>query len=90
MSYRTTTFGPVVSLSTVLADQTAPHLYLDSNTSLTVDGTLRSRQTSASLTSLTLADGEFAVGAVSVSSAVLYFRSGVTTYRFIADAGAVI
>ena len=51
---------------------------------------LLSKQTTASFTSLTLVDGEFAVGALSVTSCVLYFRSGVTIYRFIADAAAVI
>jgi len=49
-----------------------------------------SKQTTASLTSLTLADGEFTIGAVSVTSSVLYFRSGATTYEFIADAGTVL
>ena len=52
---------------------------------------LYSRQTTASLTSATLRDGEFAIGAISVSSCILYFRSGNTTYRFIAPiAGAVL
>ncbi len=123
MSVSTTNFGPVVSLTTTLADQRPQHLFLDSNTTFTAAGTntfsgaltasggvtasgaltststldqdaltsvFLSKQTTASYTSLTLADGEFTVGAVSVTSAVLYFRSGVTTYRFIADAGAVI
>jgi hypothetical protein len=52
---------------------------------------LLSKQTTASLTSVTLADGEWAVGAISVSSCILYFRSGATTYRFLAPiAGAVL
>lgn len=49
-----------------------------------------SKQTTASLTSATLADGEFAVGAVSATSCMIYFRSGVTTYRFLAASAAVL
>lgn len=60
---------------------------IDMNTS---QATFLSRQTSASLTSATLADGELSVGSVSVTSATIYFRSGVTTYEFIADAAGVL
>ena len=50
-----------------------------------------SKSTTASLTSVTLVDGEMAIGAISATSATIYFRSGVTTYRFIAPvAGAVL
>jgi hypothetical protein len=71
--------------STISGDQT--------NTG-TVDFTgaiFKSKGTTASLTSATLADGEFAIGAISVTSLMLYYRSGVTTYRIRADiAGAVL
>jgi len=111
----TTNFGPIVSLTTTKSNQSAPHLYLDSNTTFTAagpstlsggvtlsgaltstatvnlqSGVLLSRATSASLTSATLADGEFAIGSVSVTSMVLNFRSGATTYTIIADAGSVL
>jgi hypothetical protein len=96
-SYKTTNFGPIVSLQTSKADPRAPHLYLDSNTTLTASGTLNtqsgvflSRATTASLTSATLADGELSIGSVSITSAVLYFRSGVTTYQFAALDSAVL
>jgi hypothetical protein len=108
-SYKTTNFGPIVSLQTSKADPRAPHLYLDSNTTLTAAGpvaisgtftpsgtvnlagaTLLSDQTSASLTSATLADGQLSVGSVSVTSATIYFRSGVTTYQFVALDSAVL
>ena len=49
-----------------------------------------SKQTTASLTSATLKDGEFAIGAVSATSCMIYFRSGVTTYRFLADAATLL
>jgi hypothetical protein len=47
------------------------------------------RSTNASATSATLNDGEFRVAAVSTTSAELAYRSGNTTYRFIAAATAV-
>jgi hypothetical protein len=37
-SYKTTNFGPIVSLQTSKADPRAPHLYLDSNTTITSAG----------------------------------------------------
>ena len=77
MSYRTTNLGPVVSLSTVLADQTPPHLYLDSNTSLTVEG---------SFTIPGLGSG-FAA-AVSGNTASLSFSTGGVTYTFTSDTSA--
>lgn len=64
---------------------------IDSNSTFdNAGGKFLSRQTTASLTSLTLADGELAVDNVSVSSCVLRFRSGNTTYTFRADAAAVL
>ena len=47
-------------------------------------------QQTASHTSLTLADGEMSVGSVSVTSATIYFRSGVTIYEFDAQAAGVL
>jgi hypothetical protein len=47
------------------------------------------RSTDASATSATLNDGEFRVAAISVTSAELAYRSGNTTYRFIAAATAL-
>lgn len=47
------------------------------------------RSTNASATSATLNDGEFRVAAVSTTSAELAYRSGNTTYRFIAAATAL-
>jgi hypothetical protein len=114
-SVQTDNLGPLVSLTTTeAAPSTVPHLYLDSNTSLGVDGSFNmggtltstglidsnstidnaggvflSRATTASVTSATLADGEFAIDQVSATSAVLVFRSGGTTYEWIADTGAV-
>ena len=49
-----------------------------------------SRATTASATSLILADGEFAVMFASATSARLCFRSGSTTYTWIATTGAVL
>ncbi len=49
-----------------------------------------SKQTTASYDSTTLADGELSIGSVSVGSATIYFRSGVTTYEFIADAATLL
>lgn len=49
-----------------------------------------SKQTTASYTSLTLADGEMSIGSVSVASATIYFRSGVTIYEFDAQASGVL
>lgn len=51
---------------------------------------LMSKQTTASYTSLTLADGEFTIGTVSVTSARLVFRSGVTTYEWWADRATLL
>lgn len=47
------------------------------------------RSTNASATSATLNDGEFRIAAVSTTSAELAYRSGNTTYRFIAAATAL-
>lgn len=65
---------------------------IDSNGTLDASGAkFISKTTTASLTSLTLADGEMAIGAVSATSCILYVRSGNTTYRFLAPiAGAVL
>lgn len=97
MSTRTTYFGPRVSFRTSLSDAGPVHVRGDSSSTFEWDGKVDlsggntySRQTTASYASTTLNDGEFAVGDVSVTSAVLYFRSGVTTYQFIADAGSVL
>lgn len=49
-----------------------------------------SKQTTASYTSLTLADGELSIGSVSVTSATIYFRSGATTYEFDAQAATIL
>lgn len=49
-----------------------------------------SKQTTASYTSLTLADGELTIGTVSVSSCRLVFRSGATTYEFWANRAAIL
>jgi hypothetical protein len=51
---------------------------------------LLSRQTTASLTSLTLADGEFSTGSHSGNSMILYVRSGATTYAWANDVGSVL
>lgn len=59
----------------------------------TIDATAAkflSKSTTASLTSATLADGEFAVGAVSTTSCIIYIRSGVTTYRILAIDASVL
>jgi hypothetical protein len=66
-SYKTTNFGPIVSLQTSKADPR-------SNTTLTIDalsGVQWSGATSASLTSLTLPDGHLSIGSVSVTSATI-------------------
>jgi hypothetical protein len=49
-----------------------------------------SKVTTASLTSLTLADGEFAIGALSATSFAIYFRSGVSTGVIIADSYTLV
>ena len=49
-----------------------------------------SRNTTASATSVIQQDGEFLVAFVSATSARLCFRSGVTTYTWIATTGAVL
>ena len=51
---------------------------------------LLSRATTASATSLILNDGEFAVMFQSVTSARLCFRSGNTTYTWIATTGGLL
>lgn len=51
---------------------------------------LLSRATTASATSLIIADGEFAIAFQSVSSCRLVYRSGNTTYTWIATTGAVL
>lgn len=108
-SVATTWLGPAVSLRTSLSNPTAPHLYIDSNSTLEVDGRARfdglltstssvsfqnaklfSRATSGSASSVLLADGEIAVTNISVSSCVIAFRSGVTTYVFRAEAASVL
>ena len=90
MSLLTTNLGPRVSLVTVASDAGPAHLFLDSNTSLTIAGKqFASNATSASLTSAILADGEIRIGAVSAGTATLFFRSGVTTYS-VALPGSVL
>lgn len=96
MSQRTTYFGPRVSFRTTLADAGPVHVYGDSSSTLEWDGivnfqsaSLRPSAETVSASSTVLDDGEFAVTSVSDSSCVLAFRSGVTTYTFIADTGAV-
>lgn len=84
MSFNTTELGPRVSVTNpVLSDPASPVLDLS-------DAALVSAQTSASASSVVLADGELAVTEVSATSAVIAFRSGVTTYQFIADTGSVL
>lgn len=92
MSTRTTYLGPEVSFRTSASQSATPvHVLFPSDGTVAIAGKqLLSNATSGSLTSATLVDGEFRIGALSVSSCVLYYRSGVTTYRFIADAGAVL
>lgn len=91
-STQTTFMGAIVSQKTLPSDGTTGILmHVPSGGILdTASGKHKSRQTSASLTSVTLADGEFAVGAVSATSAILYFRSGNTTYRWLANSAAVL
>lgn len=71
---------------------TDSRLQIQSDATLEVDGftdhssgQFLSRQTSASVTSDFLADGELSITSVSASSCVVSFRSGNTTYHFIAD-----
>ena len=76
-SSSTATFsGNLISTATI--DQTA------------LTSVFLSKQTTASYTSLTLADGEMSIGSVSVASATIYFRSGNTTYEFDAQASTVL
>lgn len=92
-SQRTTNFGPIVSLATSKADARAPHLFLDSNSTLevaAVTGIAFSGATSASITSAILPDGHLSIGSVSATSATLYFRSGATTYQWDAAAASVL
>lgn len=58
--------------------------------SQTTQSKFLSYQTTASATSLILPDGAFGVYFESVTSCRLCFRSGVTTYTWIATTGAVL
>lgn len=74
----------------VQGTQVAAGLLRSTSTVNLQSATLLSRATTASLTSLTLADGEWAIDNVSVTSCAIRFRSGNTTYTFRADAAAVV
>jgi len=88
-SQSTTTLSGVVDIDGALnSSSTATFSGTFDQTALT--SVFLSKQTTASYTSLTLSDGEFSVGSVSVGSATIYFRSGVTTYEFVADAATVL
>ena len=88
MSNRTTNFGPRVSFTTTAADAGPVHVYVPSTGTLEAAGRLvksgteiASNLTTASLTSLTLADGEIRLGGHSGNNVKIWFRSGVTTYQ---------
>lgn len=63
--------------------------FVDFNSTRTQAGLL-SYQTTASATSLNLPDGAFGIYFESVTSCRLCFRSGATTYTWIATTGAIL
>jgi hypothetical protein len=89
MSGLTTNFGPRVSFTTSAAQSSVPvHVHIPSHATLTVAGReiisgtqIMSNLTTASLTSVDLADGEFRFGAHSGNGVKIWFRSGVTVYQ---------
>lgn len=91
-SNRTTNFGPRVSFRTTKSDSGPVHVEIPSGATFELGNLhfLMSGATSASLTSLTLPDQCLSIGSVSVTSATIYFRSGVTIYEWDAQAAGVL
>lgn len=106
MASGTTTFlGPVVSLRTLPSATSVPHLFLDSNTTLEVDGLIKSdgtlditpvagikfsNITTASPTSVFIPNGFLSIVSHSGNSMVIAIRSGATTYRWTNASGGVL
>lgn len=97
MSQQTTNLGPQVSMGTSLAhgDLSVGTFHFPSWSSVTAEGSVWLQaartypRTGESFTSVSLRDGEIAIG-LTVSDGTIYVRSGVTTYQWASDATTVI
>ena len=98
MSGITTYMGPVWSLRTNNANQNVPHLYLDSNTTLSADGIadftgatyLSPSTTTTTIATGTISDNELSVHSVDGLAAALRFRSGNTVYTWDSSSTATV
>jgi hypothetical protein len=92
-SLRTTNFGPRVSFTTSKSDPAPVHVLFPSHGTVNlanVQAMKFSNITTASPTSVFIADGFFSVVSHSANSMVLAIRSGATMYRWTNDAGGVL
>lgn len=92
-SLQTTNLGAIVSQKTLPSDGTAGTLfYVPAGGVLRQDEASKffSRLTTASLTSLTLSDGEMAVVQSNATNLRIFMRSGDTTYVWPSLAGSVL
>lgn len=83
----TGTFSGAIAANSGLS--IGPGFFLDANSGQT-HAAIRSALTTASGSSVLIADGAFMFTNISVTSCTLQFRSGVTTYTLRADAASVL